>query len=77
MRMPPASESKSLSLSSPWPLLHWTIFALSNPHSPWTPLCNPISGLWLKGDVANSFAKAHALRGPPLVRVTFVYVARS
>ncbi len=49
------------------PLDYLTLYP--NLHSLQTPLCNPILGLWLKGDIANSFAKAHALCGPPLVRV--------
>ncbi len=73
----PDSKSKPLSLSSLRPLLHWTIFALSNLHSPQTLLRSPISGLRLKGDIANSFAKAHTLYRPPLMQVTVVYLAHS
>ncbi len=40
-----------------------------NLHSLWTPLYNLILGLQLKGDIANSFTKAHTLYRPPLVRV--------
>ncbi len=47
-----------------------------NPCSPQTLLHNLVLGLQLKGDIANSFAKAHALRGPLLVQITFVYLAR-
>ncbi len=54
------------------PLDYLTLYP--NLPSPRTPLCNPILGLRLKGDIANSFAKAHALCGPPLVRVTFIYL---
>ncbi|PBK96551.1 hypothetical protein ARMGADRAFT_1027583 [Armillaria gallica] len=46
-----------------------------NLHSLWTLFHNPILGLQLKGDVADSFAKAHILHGPPVMQVTFVYLA--
>ncbi|PBK60317.1 hypothetical protein ARMSODRAFT_982415 [Armillaria solidipes] len=40
-----------------------------------TPFCYSILGLQLKGDVANSFAKAHTLRGPPLMQSLLTYLA--
>ncbi len=46
-----------------------------NLHSLQTLLHNPILGLWLKGDIANRFAKAHVLCRPPLVQVIFIYLA--
>ncbi len=68
------SDSKSnLSLSSPQPPLHWTILLYSNLRSLQTPLRNPILGLQLKGDIANSFAKAHTLHGPLLVRLSCLF----
>ncbi len=51
------------------------LLALYNLCSLQTLLHNPISGLWFEGDIANSFTKTHALHGPLLVQITFVYLA--